>query len=71
MDRLDHANLPDPVVDMFRLLQDQINELNKALELRAETAAGNDAAPAEDQPAQSGGGPESKGGKTLHDTKNL
>jgi serine O-acetyltransferase len=71
VDRLDHANLPDPVVDMFRLLQDQINELNKALELRAEAAAGNDTVPAEDQPAQSGGSPETKGGKTLHDTKNL
>ena len=35
VDRLDHANLPDPVVDMFRLLQDQINELNNALELRS------------------------------------
>lgn len=71
VDRLDHANLPDPVVDMFRLLQDQIDQLNKALELRSEAAAGNDAATAEGQSAQSGGSPESKGGKTLHDIKNL
>lgn len=71
VDRLDHASLPDPVVDMFRLLQDQIDQLNKALELRAEAAAGNDAATAEGQSAQSGGSPESKGGKTLHDIKNL
>lgn len=71
VDRLDHANLPDPVVDMFRLLQDQINELNKALELRSETAAGHDTAPAEEAAVTSGGSPESKGGKTRHDTKNL
>lgn len=71
VDRLDHANLPDPVVDMFRLLQNQIDELNKALELRAEAAAGDDAATAEGQSAQSGESPESKGGKTLHDIKNL
>lgn len=68
VDRLDHANLPDPVVDMFRLLQDQINELNKALELRSETAAGHDTAPAEEAAAIAGGSPESKGGKTRHDT---
>lgn len=68
VDRLDHANLPDPVVDMFRLLQDQINELNKTLELRAEAAAGHDAVPAGETAAVSGGSPESKGGKTRHDT---
>lgn len=71
VDRLDHANLPDPVVDMFRLLQDQINELNKTVELRAETAAGHDTTPAEEPAATSGGSTESKGGKTRHDTKNL
>lgn len=68
VDRLDHANLPDPVVDMFRLLQDQINELNKTLELRAEAAAGRDAVPAGESAAISGGSPEFKGGKTRHDT---
>lgn len=71
VDRLDHANLPDPVVDMFRLLQDQIHELNKELGLRTETAAGDDTVPAEDKAAYSGGSPEIKGGKTLHDAKNL
>jgi serine O-acetyltransferase len=32
VDRLDHASLPDPVVDMFRHMQEQIDELKKQLE---------------------------------------
>ncbi|MDF2925304.1 MAG: cysE [Paenibacillaceae bacterium] len=31
IDRLDHASLPDPVVDMFRIMQEQINELRAEL----------------------------------------
>ncbi|TXK78123.1 serine O-acetyltransferase [Paenibacillus sp. N3.4] len=32
VNRLDHGNLPDPVIDMFEELQKQINELKKELE---------------------------------------
>lgn len=32
VDRLDHASLPDPVVDMFRLMQEQIDALRMELE---------------------------------------
>lgn len=32
VDRLDHASLPDPVVDMFRHMQEQIDELKRQLE---------------------------------------
>lgn len=32
VDRLDHANLPDPVVEMFRQMQRQIDDLQEQLE---------------------------------------
>ncbi len=32
VDRLDHASLPDPVVDMFRHMQEQIDDLKRLLE---------------------------------------
>lgn len=32
VDRLDHASLPDPVVDMFRHMQEQIDDLKRQLE---------------------------------------
>jgi len=39
-DRLDHANLPDPVVDTFRQMQKEINELKAEVEqLRRERTA--------------------------------
>jgi len=39
-DRLDHANLPDPVVDTFRQMQKEINELKAEVEqLRQEREA--------------------------------
>jgi serine O-acetyltransferase len=39
-DRLDHANLPDPIVDTFRQMQKEINELKAELEqLKKEHAA--------------------------------
>lgn len=39
-DRLDHANLPDPVVDTFRQMQKEINELKAEVEqLRREREA--------------------------------
>ncbi|MNV99691.1 Serine acetyltransferase [compost metagenome] len=41
IDRLDHANLPDPVVDMFRMMQDQINELHEELKQEKERNGGN------------------------------
>lgn len=41
IDRLDHASLPDPVVDMFRMMQDQINELHEELKQEKERNGGN------------------------------
>ncbi|MNR36251.1 Serine acetyltransferase [compost metagenome] len=32
VNRLDHGNLPDPIVDVFQELQSQINELKYQLE---------------------------------------
>lgn len=72
VDRLDHANLPDPVVDMFQQLQERINSLTRELELlRSEAAAGEDAAFRSREEKPEGGNGEIKGGKALHDTKNL
>jgi serine O-acetyltransferase len=31
-DRLDHTNLPDPVVETFRVMQREINELRAEIE---------------------------------------
>jgi len=40
VDRLDHTNLPDPVVEMFRQLQEQIQELRSEIErLKAQREA--------------------------------
>jgi serine O-acetyltransferase len=32
-DRLDHTNLPDPLIETFRFMQKEINELRAELEL--------------------------------------
>lgn len=59
VDRLDHANLPDPVVDMFRMLQEQMDELRE--ELRQEREKNRQG---EDNDVQNGG-------IMLHDAKNI
>lgn len=33
VNRLDHGNLPDPIIDIFQEMQQQINELRRQLEL--------------------------------------
>ncbi|MFC5452308.1 serine O-acetyltransferase [Paenibacillus aestuarii] len=40
VNRLDHANLPDPVIDMFDGLQEQINELKEQLRLERQKNGG-------------------------------
>lgn len=41
-DRLDHTNLPDPLIETFRFMQKEINELKSEVErLKAESAKGN------------------------------
>lgn len=43
--RLDHTNLPDPVVEMFRTMQSEIDALREELEtVRRDAAAGKDGA---------------------------
>lgn len=63
VDRLDHASLPDPVVDMFRMMQEQINEM------RAELAASGSRY--KDEEKQDKNANERNGGQLLHDTKNI
>lgn len=63
VDRLDHGNLPDPVVDMFRTLQEQLDEVKLELEecryrLMEEEKLREKAN-------------ERNGGQLLHDAKNL
>jgi serine O-acetyltransferase len=59
IDRLDHANLPDPVVDMFRMMQEQITELRREL---SQYQSKNGEKETEN---------EQNGGQYLHDVKNL
>lgn len=41
-DRLDHTNLPDPLIETFRFMQKEINELKHEIErLKGEAAAGS------------------------------
>jgi serine O-acetyltransferase len=40
VDKLDHANIPDPIIDMFRQLQQQVEELKKEVEAMKQTNGG-------------------------------
>lgn len=80
VDRLDHANLPDPVVDMFRQMQEQLENVRLELAECRTRLREQELESRQREWQQAHGGPgnldddrskDEKGGSLVHDIKNI